>query len=234
MLAQLKPNVLTSAIAAAAILVLAAGTAEAQTPADAPNAAATTAPPSGPQQLVGRAPSGAGVRMGENPLPGETLAPAPRPASNSGQARAAAAESVDRGFLTRAVQGAILQNEIGLVEAARGKSASIRQYAMLAAQGFDRTKASLEALATENELSIATMPVRRTSQLRQWLAAAPPAQVDRDYLARALPGLRAEVALFTSESRSGTNPILRQYARKTLPWLLRERQIAARLPVLPA
>jgi predicted outer membrane protein len=192
----------------------------AQYPAAAPNAAATTVPKFGPLQLVGRRPAGAGVRLGQPPLPGETLSPSP--ADKAAQKRA---RGPDAAFLRRALQGAMLQRELGLVEAARGKNFSTRQFAMRTAQGFDRAKARLEVLASEFQLPVSTMPSKQVLYERQWMDTAAPAAVDRDYVTHVVPAMDAEVRQFTTEVREGKNPVLVRYARNMLHWLNLRQQI---------
>ena len=208
-------NRLTSLAAAIAMLIgFPATGALAQFPAATPNAAATTGPKSGPLQLIGRQPQGAGVRLGQPPLPGETLSPSPPDEATQKRDRGA-----DAAFLRRALQGAMLQHELGLVEAARGKSSSTRQFAMRTAQGFDRAKATLESLASEFQIPVSTMPSQQVLQERQWLDTVTPAAVDRDYVTRAIPALATETRQFTAEMRNGKNPMVVRYARNMLHWL---------------
>lgn len=209
------------------------GSALAQTPPEAPNAAAVTVPPaSAPQQLTGRLPQGTGVRPGQPPLPGEVLqpsAPVPQNSQTPQQQRAAAERTSDSQFLARATQGAMLQNELGLVEAARGTDSQLKQYAMHSAQGFNQAMTNLEAMASEYQIAIPTLPARSTADLRQWLDGVPQPQVDRDYLARIIPATEGDLSIFISEAHTGTNPALKHYAQNMLPWLQQRHQSAIAL-----
>lgn len=206
----------------------------AQTPPEAPNAAAVTVPPaSAPQQLTGRLPQGTGVRPGQPPLPGEVLrpsVPAPQSAQTPQQQRAAAERASDSRFLARATQDAMLQYELGLVEAARGTNNQLKQYAMHSAQGFNQAKSNLEAMASEYQLAIPTLPLQSTADLREWLDSVPQPEVDRDYLTRIIPATRGDLKIFISEAHTGTNPALKHYAQMMLPWLQQRQQLAAALP----
>jgi predicted outer membrane protein len=205
----------------------------AQTPPNAPNAAAITAPTApSPQQLTGRLAQGTGVRPGQPPLPGEVLppsAPAPQTAQTPQQQRAAAERASDSRFLARATQDAMLQYELGLVEAARGTNNQLKQYAMRSAQGFNQAKANLETLASEYELAIPTLPLRPIPGLRQWLSAVPQPQVDADYLARIVPAMQGDLSIFVNEAHSSANPALKHYAQNMLPWLQQRQQMATAL-----
>lgn len=209
------------------------GSALAQTPPEAPNAAAVTAPaPSAPQQLTGRLPQGTGVRPGQPPLPGEVLkpsAPVPQNSQTPQQQRAAAERASDSRFLTQATQDAMLQYELGLVEAARGTDSQLKQYAMHSAQGFNQAKSNLVAMASEYQIAIPTLPSRSTLDLRQWLDGVPQPQVDRDYLARIVPATQGDLSIFISEAHTGTNRALRHYAQNMLPWLRQRHRLAVAL-----
>lgn len=209
------------------------GSASAQTPPEAPNAAAVTVPPaSTQQQITGRLPQGTGVRPGQPPLPGEVLppsAPAPQSAQTPQQRRMAAERTSDSQFLARATQDATLQYELGLVEAARGTNNTLKQYAMHSAQGFNHAKANLEALASEYQLATPTLPLRPIPDLRQWLDGVPQPQVDGDYLARIIPATQGDLNIFMNEARGATNPALKQYAQNMLPWLQQRQQLAVAL-----
>lgn len=209
------------------------GSASAQTPPEAPNAAAVTVPPaSTQQQITGRLPQGSGVRPGQPPLPGEALppsAPAPQTARTPQQQRMAAERASDSRFLARATQDAALQYELGLVEAARGTDNTLKQYAMHSAQGFNHAKANLEALASEYQFAIPTLPLRPIPDLRQWPDGVPKRQVDRDYLARIIPATQGDLKIFTNEAHAGTNPALKQYAQNMVPWLQQRQQLAVAL-----
>jgi len=196
-------------------LVAFSGAASAQTPPQSPNAAATTAPNYAMrQQQVARTPKGAGVNLGYPPLPGETI-----PGSARAPARQNGISPADAAFLTQATQGAMLQEQLGKVEAARGTNINYRQFAMLSAQNAGRIKANLEALASKLQIAIPTMASRQILQSGDRLDADDRAVIDRDYFSNALPAEQRAVDLFANEARSGQNQMLRNFAKQSLPAL---------------
>ncbi len=214
MLHRAKLNARTVVSAIALSLLFSAGGAMAQTPPQAPNAAAITGPVSGPQQLVSKSPKGAGSRLGFPPLPGQTLPPSPPPSGTQTGLPAG-----DSAFLAQATRQAMLQTEAGKVEAARGMDLRLRQFAMIAAQNGDRMKADLEGLASRLDASIATLPGPQVLGLEQRMESEDRTLVDRDYGASVAPVSQSETALYAQEARSGTNPMLKNFARKMLPSL---------------
>ena len=206
---------LVAACLVAACLVALAGAASAQTPPQSPNAAATTAPNnSTPQQQVARTPKGAGVNLGYPPLPGETT-----PGSPHAAAPQAGFSPADNAFLARAIQDAMLLEELGKIEAVRGTNVNYRQFAMLSAQNAGRMKAKLEGLASKLQIAIPTMPARQTLHLEYQLDADDRAIVDRDYFTNALPAGQIALNLFANEARIGQNQMLRKFAKQNLPAL---------------
>ena len=212
-----------------ACLVVSSGGASAQTPPQSPNAAAMTAPNnSTPQQQVARTPKGAGVNLGYPPLPGETTPGSPRAAAPQ-----VGFSSADNAFLTRAIQDAMLQEDLGKIEAVRGTNVNYRHFAMFSAQNAGRMKAKLEGLASKLQIAIPTMPARQTLHLEYRLDADDRAVVDRDYFTNALPAGQAALNLFANEARIGQNQMLRKFAKQNLPALQKTQRTIVALSQKP-
>ncbi len=129
----------------------------------------------------------------------------------------------DQDFLTRAMQGAILQSELGKVAAAQGENPRIREVATLGVQNFVKAEDTLRSDARQFQVNLPTGVPQDISALRRGLSADSGPVLDAEFVDQILPANTVAVNLFSSEIRNGSNPVLVQFARNTLPQL-EERQ----------
>jgi putative membrane protein len=129
----------------------------------------------------------------------------------------------DLGFLNRAMQGAILQSELGKVAAVRAEDPQVREFAVLGVRSFGKAENSLRTLAQSLQVTLQPGVPQDVAALRRALAADSAPILDAEFVGQSLPANTVAVNLFSSEAAHGQNPLLVQFARDVLPQL-EERQ----------
>lgn len=150
-------------------------------------------------------------------------------ATNVQSAPAGSLSAQDQQFLTRAMHGAMLQSELGKVAAAQGENPRVRELATLGVQNFSKAEDTLRSTAQQFQLRLEPGVPQDVAALRRALANDRGPVLDGEFIGQSLPANTVAVNLFSSEIRNGSNPVLVQFARNTLPQLEQRQASLLRL-----
>jgi putative membrane protein len=126
--------------------------------------------------------------------------------------------AVDFNFVGQANLGAPFQVDSGRLAEKKGGSASIRNYAHLMVTSHIPVTEALTAILQQKDVTPSnTLLHGAYDAMLSSLKADHGAAFDRDYVNGQLEYQKENAALFRQEIENGSDPVLRQFARETLP-----------------
>ena len=166
------------------------------------------------------------------PSAGINLAHAQTPdASPANSAAASGLSPVDYNFVAQANLGAPFQVDSGRVAEGKAKTAEIRDYAHLMVTSHIPVVDALNTILKRKDIAAPpnTLLEGAYHAMVSSLKAAPRAALDRDYVDGQVEYQKGNAALFQYEIQYGTDPDLKEFARKTLPKIEDHLQRALKL-----
>jgi putative membrane protein len=151
----------------------------------------------------------------------QTAAPPEAPATLS---------PVDFNFVGQANLGAPFQVDSGRLAETKGTSAAIRSYAHLMVTSHIPVVNALNVILKQKNVTPSnTLLHGAYNAMISTLEADRRAAFDRDYVNGQVEYQKGNAALFEQEIQNGTDPDLKEFARKTLPKIVDHLQRAERL-----
>ena len=139
------------------------------------------------------------------------------------------ASAQDAHFALRASAGGMAEIMMGHLAMQRGQTPAERRFGQMLVTDHTLADNQLSPMAQTLMLRTATHPAHMQQAMYQQLIAAPADQFDAMFNQDMIAAHQETIALFKTESQSGENPQLRQFAAMTLPVLYRHLHVAERL-----
>ena len=136
----------------------------------------------------------------------------------------------DKTFMRMAAQGGMAEVEMGSLAIKRGMSGKVRSFG--GDMVTDHTKANndLKSVARDLRFSLPTsLPAEEAAHLRH-LRSLNGRRFDQAYGRMMVEDHQKDVAEFEKEARNGRNPMVRDFARRTLPILREHLRMSRMLP----
>lgn len=139
------------------------------------------------------------------------------------------ASAQDARFALRASAGGMAEIMMGHLAMQRGQTQAERHFGQMLVTDHTQADQQLSPMAQTLMLRTASHPAHMQQAMYQQLASAPAGQFDDMFNQDMVAAHQETIALFKTESQSGQNPQLRQFAMMTLPALYRHLHVAEHL-----
>lgn len=139
-----------------------------------------------------------------------TLAAAPALASPS---------AADRSFVNTAAEAGMAEVAEAQIALKNSQRQDVRDFAQRMIDDHSKAGDALKQAASTSQVPLPAQPSKKDQQEAQKLERLNGAAFDKRYIEDQRSAHRAAVALFTKESKSGSDPQLKQFAATTLPTL---------------
>jgi putative membrane protein len=147
------------------------------------------------------------------------LALSAAPAFAGQQSSKAAKPAADKTFVTKAAQGGMAEVELGKLASDKGSSEQVKDFGKKMVDDHGKANDELKSLAQSKNITLPTDLTAKDKALRDRLSKLSGAAFDRAYMQAMLNDHRTDVSEFRMESKSGSDPDVKQWAAKTLPTL---------------
>jgi predicted outer membrane protein len=138
--------------------------------------------------------------------------------------------SGDKQFLTSAGESTLCAIEFSSAVKSKTPTVAVRAYAESVIDDNHQIRQTLLQLASKDGVTLATNLSAAESGKRMQLAETPPAQLDEQYARLMASQVQTTISQFRQEAGDGADPLVKDFARKTLTRLQGEldqaRQIA--------
>jgi putative membrane protein len=129
----------------------------------------------------------------------------------------------DRSFLMKASQGGNMEVQLGQLAVSKHDGRRVQQFGQRMIQDHSAANNKLMTVAANVRVLLPTDPRRAMGPqgraLYSQLAPMNGDQFARAYMTDMVTAHRKDISLFRREARNGRNPLVRQFARNTLPTL---------------
>jgi putative membrane protein len=127
--------------------------------------------------------------------------------------------TADHEFIEHAASGGMMEVELGRLAQTRAASPRVKEFGQRMVDDHGRANAELKEVAKKASMSLPTTMNARDREEAARLASLQGAAFDRAYMQAMLKDHREDVAGFRQEANDGTDPVVRDFARRTLPVL---------------
>ena len=149
-------------------------------------------------------------------LPVGAQTPQPRAKANTTKTAKAGA---DQTFVMKAARGGLAEVELGKLAQDKATNDEVKQFGKKMVDDHGKANDELKSLAQSKNITLPTDLSVKDKALHDRLAKLSGAAFDRAYMQAMLKDHREDVNEFRTESRSGSDPEVKQWAAKTLPTL---------------
>jgi putative membrane protein len=132
---------------------------------------------------------------------------------------AKAKASADQTFVTKAARGGLAEVELGKLAVEKATNDQVKQFGQKMVDDHGKANDELKSLAQTKNITLPTEVTTKDKLLHERLSKLSGAAFDRAYMQAMLKDHREDVNEFRIESRSGSDPEVKQWAGKTLPTL---------------
>lgn len=129
------------------------------------------------------------------------------------------AKGADHMFVTKAAQGGLAEVELGKLATDKATNEQVKQFGQKMVDDHGKANDELKSLAQSKSITLPTDLSVKDKALRDRLSKLSGAAFDRAYMQAMLKDHREDVNEFRTESKSGSDPEVKQWAAKTLPTL---------------
>jgi len=125
----------------------------------------------------------------------------------------------DPQFAAKAAQGSLAEVELGQLAAHKGQTETVRAFAQRMATDHANSKARLEKIAAQQNISLPEDLDKDAKQNYEKLSKLSGPAFDRAYIQDMVKDYKKDVAEFQKEASAGKNELIRSFAADTLPTL---------------
>jgi putative membrane protein len=143
--------------------------------------------------------------------------------------RAAAAESAEELFVTKAAIGGMAEVEIGKLAVDKASSPDVKKFAAQMVSDHTKANEELEKIATGKSLKVPTAPEAEHKAKLEELSKKTGREFDKAYVQAQVSGHEKMQQLLEHEAKDGKDADLRTFAEKTLPTVAQHYQMAKQL-----
>jgi putative membrane protein len=142
----------------------------------------------------------------------------PQPRAKANTTKTAKAGS-DQTFVMKAARGGLAEVELGKLAQDKATNDEVKQFGKKMVDDHGKANDELKSLAQSKNITLPTDLSPKDKALHDRLAKLSGAAFDRAYMQAMLKDHREDVNEFRTESKSGADPEVKQWAAKTLPTL---------------
>lgn len=140
-------------------------------------------------------------------------------AAAAAAAKPAALNDADKKFVDDATLGGLAEVELSKAALEKAKKATVKDFAQKMIDDHTKANSELAAFASGRGITVPTEPDELTKQRRTDLEKKTGSKFEKAYVDAMLEDHRKAVELFRTQSTSGTDPDLKNWASTTLPTL---------------
>jgi putative membrane protein len=129
------------------------------------------------------------------------------------------AKAADQTFVMKAARGGLAEVELGKLAEDKATNDQVKQFGKKMVDDHGKANDELKSLAQSKNITLPTDLSAKDKALHDRLSKLSGAAFDRAYMQAMVKDHREDVNEFRTESKSGADPEVKQWAAKTLPTL---------------
>jgi putative membrane protein len=129
------------------------------------------------------------------------------------------AKAADQTFVMKAARGGLAEVELGKLAEDKATNDQVKQFGKKMVDDHGKANDELKSLAQSKNITLPTDLSAKDKALHDRLSKLSGAAFDRAYMQAMVKDHREDVNEFRTESKSGADPDVKQWAAKTLPTL---------------
>lgn len=145
-----------------------------------------------------------------------------------GKASRAVLGTHDERFLDHAAKASHHEMELGKLGTEKASNPKVKEFAQQLMDDHTKLYSEVEALAKEKGVTIPTSHAKAPSLTR--LSKMSGAEFDKDFMRTVSMDHQREIAVYEAETKSGTDPAVKDFATKQLPMLQTHMDAVKALP----
>ena len=135
------------------------------------------------------------------------------------QDRSSKAATSDQLFLKEAAAGGLAEVELGQLAAEKSSNPEVKKFAERMVADHGKANDQLKEIAAQKGISLSAEPSAKHKATKERLSKLSGDEFDKAYMSDMLSDHKKDVAAFRKESAEGKDPVLKEFAAKTLPTL---------------
>jgi putative membrane protein len=125
----------------------------------------------------------------------------------------------DQHFVMDVAKDGMAEVELGRLASQKATNEQVKQFGQRMVDDHTKANDELKSIAQKKNITLPNDPDPKAKAFQDRLSKMSGEQFDRAYMQHMLADHRKAVALFRTESKSGTDPDVKSFASKTLPTL---------------
>jgi putative membrane protein len=144
-----------------------------------------------------------------------------QPAARSASSKTAPTQKAgsDQTFVMKAARGGMAEVELGKLASDKASNEQVKEFGKKMVDDHGKANDELKSIAQKKNITLPSDLSMKDKALRDRLAKLSGPAFDRAYMQAMLKDHREDVNEFRTESQSGADPDIKQFAAKTLPTL---------------
>jgi putative membrane protein len=146
--------------------------------------------------------------------------------SASSTASASSVPATDKKFIREAAEGGMAEVELGRLATEKASNEDVKKFGERMVNDHSKANDELKQIASSKGVDLPNDLSAKDKMLKERLSKLSGDSFDKAYMQNMVKDHRKDVAEFTKESRSASDPEVKQFAGKTLPTLKEHLQKA--------
>lgn len=146
--------------------------------------------------------------------------------STSSSAKAGSVPAADKRFIREAAEGGMAEVELGRLATEKASSEDVKKFGERMVNDHSKANDELKQIASSKGVDLPTDLSAKDKMLKERLSKLSGDSFDKVYMQNMVKDHKKDVAEFNKESRSASDPEVKQFAEKTLPTLKEHLQKA--------
>jgi putative membrane protein len=138
---------------------------------------------------------------------------------NQSEDRSSTTATSDQSFLKEAAAGGLAEVELGQLAAEKSSNPEVKKFAERMVTDHGKANDQLKEIAAQKGIELPTEPSAKHKATKERLSKLSGDEFDKAYMSNMLSDHKKDVAAFRKESTEGKDPVLKEFATKTLPTL---------------
>lgn len=149
--------------------------------------------------------------------------------TDAAQPTATTLQQADMQFVNEAAAAGKAEVELGRLAVGKARDAAVKQFGQRMVDDHSRANEQLTQIVTGKDIELPAELSPDAQEARDHLASLSGSEFDREFMTHMVSDHEKAVALFTTQSQSGQDPELKQFAEETLPTLQEHLDEAKRI-----
>jgi putative membrane protein len=165
------------------------------------------------QQMGLLSSSGSSNQSSNHPMSAHSMSAQSMSAARSSSVLSAS----DRRFIKEAAEGGMAEVELGRLAQLKGSSDDVKKFGQRMVEDHTKANDKLKELAASKSITLPEKPNPQQEATKDRLVKLAGAEFDKAYMKDMVQDHKNDVAAFRTESRSGHDPEVKDFATQTLP-----------------